>query len=109
MKQISIFLFLVFNCVCAFTQSDFSNPSDTRKFKNEIGFNFFNITGRNFPYTNALHSSYNQNFLMGIIYKRLFDKCSLRVGVDYYFSKYHIEGRAGHYFYEYTGKNNYGE
>ena len=70
---------------------------------NEIGINIFNLPINRSPY---LKDRLNKmNFVNGVLYKRHFNKNAIRLGFNYFYSKFDIDN--GHYKYE--GKGKHGE
>ncbi len=86
---------------------DFYRPGTTKqKFgHNEIGINIFNITGNSHSYISTL----NQHFIVGLMYKHRTDKNAIRIGFDYYYSKFSNERDGGYSYLEEVGKDNIGE
>jgi hypothetical protein len=81
---------------------EFGSASGEKPLRNEFGVNVFNAQQVLFKFTNQ--ALYRSNVMNGFMYKRHFDRFSLRAGFDYLEQSYRYEQLSRHFYSMTTGK-----
>src|SRR5687767_13877227 len=101
MARTIILILILMSSLKTIGQNSYSPNTTKQKYgRGEIGINIYNITGNSFSSISTLNqlSTLNQHFLVGFMYKHHFNKNALRVGFDYYHSKFSYDHNGGSFY-----------